>query len=297
MLHSRIKALDGRLSRPMWVLILIGGALVWLVPAVVAQLWPTFFDWQIYRHAAQLWQATGSPYSVPPPGWDAATTFPYLYPPTSWPLLVLVETVSPALLALGLVPFAAITPRVWASPAVGMLLFVAAAPALLLGNVNALVGGALVVAFVPGVVGGIGFAVAVALKGYPILLVPLLWADRRRMVAAAVLLSILIVSGTYLWGLESWMEWFQSLTTQGRYGDTLNPLADNRAAALAAAALTVVMGLGAGSPTLVLVGATLATPALFVHYLLTYAAGLVQEPQLAGRLRRVLPRRAGDADR
>jgi len=47
--QTRINALDRRMSRPVWALVFVAGALVWLIPAVASQLSPTFFDWQIYR--------------------------------------------------------------------------------------------------------------------------------------------------------------------------------------------------------------------------------------------------------
>ncbi len=267
-------------------MIVAGGLLVWIVPAVAAGVTPFFVDWQIYREAAALWHATGSPYAAPPPSWNPDIYHPYLYPPTSWPFLAIVDVVPPGLLALGLLPFLAVEPRRWASPAVAILLFVAVAPTLLLGNVNALIAGSLVVAFLPGIAGGVGLAIAVAFKAYPILLVPLLWRDRRRMLTAAAVLGALALSGTLVWGPDSWAAWLHALATEGTYVDSINPLSDNRAASLAVAAIGLVVGFVLGSPTLVLVASLFASPAIYVHYLLTVAAGLVSEPALVGRSRR-----------
>lgn len=282
----RLAALDRRVSAGAWLVILAGGLLVWAMPAAAMGLPGNFVDWQLYREAAALWRSTGSPYQVLPAGWDPDLFHPYLYPPTSWPFLAIVEVVPPGLLAIGLLPFLAVRPRRWASPFVAALLFVAAVPTILLGNVNALIAGALVIAFLPGIAGGIGLAVAIAFKAYPIILVPLLWRDRRRMIAAAALLSILTLSGTLIWGLDSWVAWLTSLATEGRYVDSINPLSDNRLASLAVAACGLVVGLVLGSPTLVLTASLLASPATSVHYLLTIAAGFVSEPPLAGRAQR-----------
>jgi hypothetical protein len=282
----RLAELDRRVPVRVWLLVVAGGLLVWIVPAVAMGVKPYFVDWQIYREAAALWHATGSPYATPPPSWDPDVYHPYLYPPTSWPFLAIVDLVPAGLLALGLLPFLAVRPRRWASPAVALLLFAAAAPTILLGNVNALIAGSLVVAFLPGIAGGIGLAVAVAFKAYPIVLLPLLWRDRRRMLAAAALLGFLALSGTIVWGPGSWAAWLQALSTEGSYVDSLNPLSGNRPASLAVAVVGLLVGFVLGSPTLVLGASLFASPAIYVHYLLTVAAGLVGEPPLAGRSRR-----------
>lgn len=178
--RSWLRGLDRRVSTGAWLAVLVAGLLVWVVPALAMRTTTTYNDWQLYREAAALWQSTGSPYQVLPAAWDPDLFHPYLYPPTSWPFLAIVEMVPPELLALSLLPFLAVRARRWASPFVAALLFVAAVPTILLGNVNALVAGALVIAFLPGIAGGIGLAVAIAFKAYPIVLVPLLWRDRRR---------------------------------------------------------------------------------------------------------------------
>ena len=294
-----LRGLDRRVSTRTWLVVLMAGLSVWVVPAVAMGITTTYNDWTIYREAAALWHSTGSPYEVLPAGWDPDLFHPYLYPPTSWPFLAVVDIVPAGFLALGLLPFFAVKPRRWASPFVAALLFVAAVPTILLGNVNALIAGALVVAFLPGIAGGIGLAVAVAFKAYPIVLIPLLWGDRRRMLAAAALLGILALSGTVIWGPDSWGAWLSTLTTEGGYVDSINPLSDNRPASLAVAVGGLVIGLALGSPTLVLAASLFASPAIYVHYLLTVAAGFVSEPALedrtwrwgAGRLGKPRPQR------
>lgn len=283
----QLAGLDRRVPRGAWSIVLAGGLAVWIVPALAMGLTATFVDWQIYREAAALWHATGSPYPTLPAGWDPDIYHPYLYPPTSWPFLAIVDVIPPGILCLALAPFVLVRPRRWASPLVAILLLVAAVPTILLGNVNALVAGALVVAFLPGVAGGVGLAVAVALKGYPILLVPLLWRDRRRLLVAVAVLAALAISGTALWGFDGWANWLSLLSNEGRYVDTLNPLSDNRVASLGIALIGIAGGLVLGSPAIILTAFLLASPAVYVHYLLTIAAGLVSEPRLVGRTRRL----------
>ncbi len=263
------------------------GALLWLVPLLTIGIPQTFLDWKIYGEAAQLWAMTGTPYTSPPAGWDPDVYHPYLYPPTSWPLLVLVRLAPPVIVTIGLIPFLVTLPRRWAAIPVAALLFLAAVPGVLLANVNVLVAGALVVAFAPGVVGGLAFAAVVAVKGYPIVILPLIWGDRRRAGTALVALAVLAATGTLLWGAESWGAWLSTLATEGRYVASINPLATDRTLALVLAGAGVIGGLALRSPTLTLVASTLATPALSIHYVLTYAAGLVREPSLESRVKAV----------
>ena len=125
-----LRGLDRRVSTRTWLVVLVAGLSVWVVPAVAMGISTTFNDWTIYREAAALWRATGSPYEVLPAAWDPDLFHPYLYPPTSWPFLAIVDIVPAGFLALGLLPFFAVRPRRWASPFVAALLFVAAVPTI-----------------------------------------------------------------------------------------------------------------------------------------------------------------------
>ncbi len=48
--------------------------------------------------------------------------------------------------------------------------------------------------------------------------------------SSPVIIAVLAVTGTLLWGLDSWAAWLKGLATEGRYVDTLNRLSDNRPA-------------------------------------------------------------------
>ena len=68
--RPRLRGLDRRVSTGAWLAVLAAAFSVWVVPALVMGFTTTFNDWQIYREAAVLWQATGSPYAMPPASWD-----------------------------------------------------------------------------------------------------------------------------------------------------------------------------------------------------------------------------------
>lgn len=76
-------------------------------------------------------------------------------------------------LALGTVPVIW-PPRLGLIPIAAVFLFIGLGAALWLGNVNVLILGLLSLAFRPGRVGGIALALAVAIKRYPLVLLPLL---------------------------------------------------------------------------------------------------------------------------
>lgn len=271
-----------RLFEPAQVLFWLPVALLataawWLVPDKIDA--PPGFDWQIYADGFRQWMASGTPYTVPAPGWDPCREYPYLYPPTSWPLLPLAATVPYWFTAVGALPLLLRPPAFVLVPISAVLLFLGLGPAIYLANVNVLVAGLLVLAFLPGRIGGLALAIAVAIKGYPIVLLPFLWSDRVRLTWFAVSLAILAVSGTILFGLNGWLDFATTLLRQGPHCDvSLNPFAGLGLARLAPAAALALVGLRVGSPTLTLLGATFATGVVTRHYLVTFAAMLAVEP-------------------
>ncbi len=267
-----------------WLALIAAASLVWAVPAVVGGVSTFALDWRIYADSRDLWLATGSPYLVPPTGWDPEQVFPYLYPPTSWPLLVVTYLPWPVLL-LGLVPIALTPPRLGpAIPAIA-LYAIAIGPSVYYGNVNLLVAGLIVLAFRPNVVGGLALAAATALKAYPIALLPLLWGDRRRLAWTLGALVVLAVSGTFVLGIGSWADFFATLLGEGpnTTATVFNPLVTLGQFRVVAAATLVVVGLALGSPTLTLLGATWLSPLTNIKYLLTFTAALCVEPPIRGR--------------
>ena len=266
------------------VSIVVAASLVRVVPAVVGGVSAFSLDWGIYADGRDLWLSTGSPYTVPPPGWDPEHVFPYLYPPTSWLLLLLTYLPWPVVL-LGLVPIALTPPRLGpAIPAIA-LYALAVGPSVYFGNVNVLIAGLIVIAFRPGVVGGIALAAASAVKAYPIVLLPLVWGDRRRLIWTMGTLVALAVSGTVILGIGSWGDFFTTLMHEGPYTRALvfNPLVALGPLRVVAAAALIVVGLAVGSPTLTLLGATWISPGTTIHYLLTFTAALCVEPPIRGR--------------
>lgn len=276
--------LDRPVPRWVWLTLIVAASLLWTVPAVVGGIATYALDWRIYADARDLWLSTGSPYAVPPAGWNPDLLFPYLYPPTSWPLLLLTHLPWPVVL-LGLVPIALTPPRL--GPAIPAILCYALAvgPAAYYANVNLLIAGLIVLSFRPGAVGGLSLAAASAIKAYPMALLPLLWSDRRRLTWTIGSLVALAVSGTVAFGVGSWGDFVSTLLREGPYtkGAVFNPFIALGAFRVVAAAATVVIGLAVGSPTLTLLGATWIGPGTTVHYLLTFTAALCVEPPFRGR--------------
>jgi hypothetical protein len=263
-------------------LAILATAAWWLVPDKIDAL--PGFDWQIYAAGFRQWMATGTPYTVPALGWDPCREYPYLYPPTSWPLLPLAAIVPYWFTAIGALPLLLRPPAFVLVPISAVLLFLGLGPAIYLANVNVLVAGLLVLAFMPGRIGGSALAAAVAIKGYPIVLLPFLWSDRRRLTWFAGSLALLAVSGTILFGVGGWVDFATTLLRQGAHCDvSLNPFAGLGLARLGPAAALVLVGLGVRSPTLTLLGATFATGVVTRHYLVTLAAMLAIEPMFRGR--------------
>ncbi len=253
----------------------------WLIPDKI-DVGPGF-DWQIYADGFRSWMQTGTPYTVPAQGWDPCREYPYLYPPTSWPLLPLAAALPYWLTAVGAVPLLLRPPAFVLVPVSAVLLFLGLGPAIYLANVNVLIAGLLILAFAPGRVGGVALAAAVAIKGYPIVLLPFLWRDRGRLTWFAGTLGVLAVSGTILFGIAGWTDFLTTLLRQGPHCDvSLNPFAGLGLARLVPAGVLVLAGLRLRSPTLTLLGATFATGVVTRHYLITFAAMLAVEPLFHG---------------
>jgi hypothetical protein len=276
--------LDRPVPRLVWLALIIAASLVWAIPALVGGIPTHALDWLIYADGRALWLSTGSPYAVPPPGWDPDVTYPYLYPPTSWPLLLLTYLPWPIVL-LGLIPIAVTPPRLGPAIPAFVLFALAVGPAAYFGNVNVLIAGLIVLAFRPGVTGGLSLAAATAIKMYPLALLPLLWADRRRLTWTFGALAALAISSAIAFGPGSWADFATTLLREGPYtqGLLFNPLVILGPARIVAAVALAVLGLAVGSPTLVLVGATWLSPGTTIHYLLTFTAALCVEPPLRGR--------------
>jgi hypothetical protein len=270
-----------------WLPIAILPTLVWLFVLPFQQATgPAFLDWNIYRHGFDLWRGTGSPYEVLPPGWNPFTTFPYLYPPTSWPLMLLAVALPPVAAGLGALPLLLRPPRLLLVPVSAALLIMGFGTALYLGNVNLIVAGLIICSFLPGRWGGLAFGALVGIKLYPIVLLPLLWADRTRLRWAVGTIGVLLASGTLLFGLTGWHDFLTTLLNEGPHPDlSWNPLATLGIARVLPAGLIALAGLALRSPTLTLLGATWASGVVTNHYLITFAAALAVEPPLRRTLR------------
>jgi hypothetical protein len=266
----------------LWAALVVLPALVSL--AVSPPAFEPGFDWTLVGKAFDRWQATGSPYRVPPTFWDPCVVTPYLYPPSSWPLLALAKIVPFPVLALGLVPAVARPPRWWLAPVAVALMVVGLPSAFYLGNVNLLIVGLLVASFAPGRIGGIAFAAAVGIKGYPIVLLPFLVADRERVRWFAGVLIGLVVSGTVLFP-SGWGAVALTLLRQGPHCDqTLNPFADVGFLRVIPAAGLIVLGWRLRSPAVALIGATFFGGVVSRHYAPTIASVLAFEGTPAVRV-------------
>lgn len=254
---------------------------------------PPFLDWNIYRHGFELWTTAGAPYQVLPPGWDPFRQHPYLYPPTSWPLMLLATVVPATLAAIAALPLVLRPPHLRLVPISAALLILGLGPALYLANVNLLVAGLLVLSFLPGRWGGLAFAAVVAIKLYPIVLLPLLWRDRTRLRWFAGTLGALVVTGGLFFGVAGWRDFLTTLLNEGPHPDvSWNPLTPLGTIRVVPAGLIALAGLALRSPTVALLGATWASGVVTNHYLITFAAVLAVEPPLGRTLERLrsLPR-------
>jgi hypothetical protein len=265
-----------------WVPIAVLPTLIWLfVLPSQRETGPPFLDWNIYRHGFDLWRATGTPYEVLPPGWNPYTTFPYLYPPTSWPLMLIALALPPVAVGLGVLPLLIRPPWLSLVPVAAALLALGLGTALYLANVNLLVAGLIVASFLPGRRGGLAFGALVAIKIYPIVLLPLLWSDRVRARWALGTVAVLLVSGTLLFGIAGWRDFLTTLFNEGPHPDvSWNPFTSLGLARVVPAGLIALAGLALRSPTIALVGATWASGVVTNHYLVTFAAALAVEPPL-----------------
>jgi hypothetical protein len=286
----RLRAyLDRRVPARYWIPSVALIAACWLVPALLFSIPSNHVDWLIYRDAATRWFTTGSPYESLGMNWNPNTQFPYIYPPSSWPLLLLASILPAPLLLAAYVPFLVQRPRLAFAPLVLAFLVFSFGPAFYWGNVNILVAALIVLTALPGAAGGVALAVAVALKGYPIVLLPLFWGDRRRTQAFLVTFVFLAAVGTVLFGPDSWIQWIRSvlgegdMIGQGNLTGAINPLLPLGSFRYVVAGLIAVAGLLVASPTLTIVGVTLLFQGVSVHYLLTFAAAALIEPALRGR--------------
>jgi hypothetical protein len=249
---------------------------------------PPFLDWNIYRHGFELWTTAGTPYQVLPAGWDPFRQHPYLYPPTSWPLMLLATVVPAALAGIGALPLLVRPPRLRIVPISAALLIMGLGPALYLANVNLLVAGLLILSFLPGRWGGLAFAAVVAIKLYPIVLLPLLWRDRTRLRWFAGAFAALFLTGGLFFGIAGWRDFITTLLNEGPHPDvSWNPLTPLGTVRVVPAGLIALAGLALRSPTLTLLGATWASGVVTNHYLITFAAILAVEPPLGRTLERV----------
>jgi hypothetical protein len=195
---------------------------------------------------------------------------------------------APLLLA-AFVPFLVQRPRLAFAPLALAFLVPSFGPAFYWGNVNILVAALIVLTALPGTAGGIALAVAVALKGYPIVLLPFFWGDWRRTRAFAVAFVFLAAVGTVLFGPDSWIQWIRSvigegdMIGQGHLTGPINPLLQLGPVRYVVAGLIAAAGLFVASPLLTLVGVTLLFQGVSVHYLLTFAAAALIESPLRGR--------------
>ena len=272
-----------------WLPIAMLPTLAWLfVLPFQSATGPPFLDWNIYRHGLELWIERGTPYELLPQGWDPFRVHPYLYPPTSWPLMLLAAAVPPVLVGLGALPLLLRPPRMLLVPISAVLLVMGLGPALYLANVNLLVAGLIILSFLPGRWGGLAFAALVAIKLYPIVLLPLLWGDRTRLRWFAGTLAALAGSGTAFFGLTGWHDWLMTLLREGPHPDiSWNPFTDLGPIRLLPAGLIALAGLAVRSPTLTLLGATWASGVVTNHYLITFAAALALEPPVRASLARL----------
>jgi hypothetical protein len=183
------------------------------------------------------------------------------------------------LLVLGPLPLLWHPPRLGLVPIAAACLFTGLGAALWLGNVNAIIVGLLCLAFVRGPIGGLALACAVAIKGYPIILLPLLWQDRARLKWFVGILGGLVLSGTLILGPGSWVDAAVTLMREGPHCDvSLNPFGGLGWWRVAPAALIVAAGWRWRSPTLTLLGSTFLTGVVTRHYLPTLAATMPHEP-------------------
>lgn len=275
-------AADRRVPILLWLPVALLPALAWLfLLPFQSATGPPFLDWKIYREGLELWLARGTPYEVLPPGWDPFRMHPYLYPPTSWPLMLLAAVVPAGIVGLGAMPMLLRPPGLRLVPICAGLLVLGLGPALYLANVNLLVAGLIVLSFLPGRWGGLAFAALVAIKLYPIVLLPLLWGDRTRLRWFLGASGALFVSGTAFFGFAGWQTWIVTLLNEGPHPDiSWNPFTNVGPLRIVPAGLIALAGLAARSPSLALLGATWASGVVTTHYLITFAAVLTVEPPL-----------------
>jgi hypothetical protein len=275
-------------SLMLWVPVALVPALVTLYLSPAILVGP--LDWNLYREDLGYWLTRGSPYVVPAQTYSPYETYAYTYPPTSWPLL-LVSILPPAFVWVAVIPLLARPPQIWLVPVSAALLSLGLAIGISLGNVSVLMAGLLVLSFQPGKIGGIAFAGVVALRLYPLVLLPFLWSDRVRLKWFVATFGVLLVSGTLLFGLTGWRDWMLIIARlSSDIGLSWNPFGWLGALRIVPAIGIAVLGLWLRSPTLTLLGATWINGHVTDHYLITIAAVLPFERKLSLPLRPNLSR-------
>jgi hypothetical protein len=263
----------------LWVPVALVPALVTLYLSPAILVGP--LDWNLYRQDLAFWATQGSPYVVPAQAYSPYETYAYTYPPTSWPLL-LVSVLPAAFVWAAVIPLLARPPQIWLVPLSAALLSLGLAIGISLGNVSVLMAGLLVLSFQPGRVGGIAFAGVVALRLYPLVLLPFLWSDRVRLKWFMATFGFLLVSGTLLFGLAGWRDWALIIARlSSDIGLSWNPFGWLGALRIVPAIGISLLGLWLRSPTLTLLGATWINGHVTDHYLVTIAAVLPFEAPLA----------------
>jgi len=262
----------------MWIPVALIPTAVILIMSPAILVGP--LDWTLYRQDLGLWLAHGSPYVVPPDVYNPYVTYAYTYPPTSWPLL-LASILPPAVVWIAVLPILARPPQRWLVPLSATLLAIGLAVGISLGNVSVILAGLLALSFRPGAVGGLAFAGATALRVYPIVLLPFLWADRVRRRWFVASFAVLLVTGTLLFGIGGWRDWALIVTRLSPdIGVSWNPFGPLGIARVVPALVLTAVGLFVRSPTLTFLGATWVNGHVTDHYLATIAAVLPFEARL-----------------
>ena len=265
----------------LWLLVALGPAVWLLYLSPLPPHGPEALDWYLYRSHAELWRTTGSPYELPPGPFSPFDALPYTYPPTSWPLLPLAAVVPPMAAWLAVIPILLTPPRLRLLPTAAFLLTIGLAFALWPTNVSLIAAGALSLAFRRGPIGGVAFAVSVALRPYPLLLLPFFLSDRRWLAAFAITLTALAVSGTLILGIQGWVDFALINLRMENLGRTWNPFGELGLARVVPALAVAAVGLRLRSVTLTMLGATWIAGHVTDHYLLVLAAVLPFERRWA----------------
>lgn len=252
---------------PTWLWIALVAVPAALRLAISGSDW--FPDWGLYHAASDLWFRTGSPYMSLPAGWSPTAIGPYLYSPASWPFLLVAQL--PGIVSvLAVVPILLSPPSWRLAPIAACLLAFGLSGALWLGNASLLVGALLVIALGRrGLVSGVAFAFAVALRPQPLLLLPFIAVDRPALRWFVATIVPLAVSGTLLLGLGSWEAWIRLVTTEANIGANISPWGWPGSIVALGIALT---GIRLRSVSIAMLGVTFVGGHVTLHYLVPLAA-------------------------